>query len=189
MPEILGMLMTIKKDDKISGSSQLARAVWALGRLGAHASPAEIARTIRARTPLNWEGSQAAKFFRNARRSTSDGHWFTRILGPQGGPGRPRYLYDLTEQGRVYFRKTWTEGDWKPGGPEERKRHGERGIRIANPPEDPPAVIRDLRRQIETLTDQVRDQRRLLKRINTCHHSHVERVMSDISDHLKKGEK
>lgn len=196
MPEFIGMLKTLKPYDKISGSSQLAKAVWALGRLGEPTSPAEIARTIRARTTLNWEGPQAAKFFRKLfinGTGAPGGPWFTRSAPPQGGNHRrPRYLYDLTDLARVYFRKKWVEGDWQP----PTARNVAAVVDKMMTPTPRPFRHKDhtlggqaklidaIHRQVAILTDYVKLQRDLLKRIHTCHHNHVEQVMQDIKSHL-----
>jgi hypothetical protein len=183
MPGLEGILYPLKKDDMINGSLQLARAVWALGLLGVASSPAAIARCIRACTPMNWEGPQAAKFFRKVFRGPPLGPpystWFVRVEVTESPFHKSRYLYSLSDSARAYFRDKWTDGGWTP----EKLRAGvvasEQGFRRKDQtPEGKDKLIRQLKEENQVLFD-------LLERIHTCHHGAVEEVMGDIDAYLK----
>jgi hypothetical protein len=186
MPEMIGMLIRLKPNETIEGSSQLARAVWALGRLGKPSSPADIARTIRECTVINWEGTQAGKFFRQVFETRRHASWFIRTGSEKGGPHGPRYLYDLTDHARAYFKKNWTTGDWRPDlivG--KLKETTERVFREKNhTPEGKDRIIEKLEHQVKLLTEQNLTMFNLLNRIHTCHHGEVEATMSDIDAYL-----
>lgn len=95
MPEMKRVTRKVDKNDKIEGSNQMARAVWALGVCPEVQSAADISRVIRSKTALNWESPQAARFF---RLNYPNPH-FVRILLPNG-----RYRYSLSEFGVQIFK-------------------------------------------------------------------------------------
>lgn len=95
--------------DRIDGSNEMARAIWALGVLGGEvvdfrANAADIARCIRARTPLNWEGPQASRFFRKRAR---DPHFEGEMV--EAGM-RVRFRFGLTELGKQAFISHFVDG-------------------------------------------------------------------------------
>lgn len=182
--QLEGMLKTLKADDEIEGSSQLARAVWALGRIGKPSSPAQIARTIRARTSLNWEGSQAGRFFRTVFETGRFASWFVR-KAVLNGSYSPRYLYDLSDHARAYFQKTWVDGDWKPPPSAEKKEPAPRGFREKDHTEaGKDRRIEELEQKNKFLTEQLTTVTSLLNRIHSCHYGKIEAVMADIDAYM-----
>jgi hypothetical protein len=106
----------LRPDDYVERSNELARAIWALGMMGAHANGATIARYIRAKTPLNWEGPQASRFFRKHLKAYGQ-QYFAVLMDAKG-----RSRFCLTAEGQAIFEKGWsTEGPLgQPRGPQSR---------------------------------------------------------------------
>ena len=98
MPKVIRIRRRVNHKDKIEGSNQMARAVWALGAHPELQSAADISRVVQSRTELNWEGPQVARFF---RLNYPNPH-FDRVLMPNG-----RYRYSLSEFGQKIFNATF----------------------------------------------------------------------------------
>lgn len=104
-------IRTLKATETIEGSSEAARAVWALGVLAkcgyTDATPKQIAECINSNTHIEWTAGRVSRFFRRAQWRDDLWRLFSRTSLTLDAR---RHVFSLAQAGSALFYSRWVEG-------------------------------------------------------------------------------